>query len=638
MSNQTRQETPRICSKMQFAAGILIGLLACSQAGARNANDQLCLPTTVWYGGAAPDVTKGFVPTDPGWLGAFRYRFDNGTTTPDVVVEGVRDGSNSNLYIGVQVNNLMNFDPYSAVVIAVDPDGTNSNKQLLVISPIQAGASPTNLNPSTPTEVDYYRGWDPTTGWGSVSSTTTTPAWAQIFTNYASGGATAFQWNMAAKFAIDPTGNSGIAANTNFGLYFNVLPIPNEPPTAAPGTQPAVPFAWPRDAPALAGGAICDDPQACPFTLANTLPDASKWGNSTVNPTSACQGVSISSQVGNIYTNHGTAVYNGANEPVISRVPGDQNIFSAYVQNTMVDTGGNALVAKGIRATFKIANFGLPSYASWAVPGSEAGGSPIAGDPTLGQDIPATGCTLATNNNSPACTISTGAWTLNTQEIADYGQAVAQHQCVEVEIDAAPGSGALILSNTAAQNMNFEPGSSVQRVAEISAKGYPLAHGMSDQFFDLGVVSRSEVLHSKPDASVNRGGAVSQLTWEIHGCRHTNKFILIREKRIELCESVGSFGLIVHHAASNPVLGWIQDLTGGTNLEKVKGRDNLYRIHIVKDGVSQVSTHIVPIDTGICTKLRGGAMYLYPTGVVLIGAVLYWPRRKKRTPAGAEGE
>jgi hypothetical protein len=625
--------------------GLTIGL----SAAASNPKDQLCFPTTAWFGGViAPDVTKGYDPADPGWRGAFRYIFGNGTSTPSVIVQGIRDSTNSNLYIAVQVNHLMDWDQFSAVVLAFDPDGNNMHKQMLVISPIQAGVSQINLNPSGPQEVDFYHGFDTTTGWGSVS-TVMNPGWAKIFTSYTTAGGATNEWLMAAKLPIDPTGNNGIAATGTFGFYVNVFTFPNEPPTDPPGSVPTVPFWWPTDAPAI-GAVGCNDPNTCLFTQPNTLPSSDSWGTANINPTTACLGVSVGSQVGNIYTNHGMAVYQGANEPVISRNPGDQNIFSTYVQNTMVDINGTPVAAQGITATVKIYNFGLPpAYGLWIKPGNEPGGSPIAGDPTAAMNIPSSGaansCASPMNNNSPACTISTGPWTLNAQERSDYDQPSARHQCVLVEIDSAPGNNTLILNNTATQNMNFEPASKVERVAEISAKGYPLPPGMTDQKFDIGVMTKSETVDARQsyfgtNAGNTKGGQISQLTWEAHGCRHTNTFLYFRRKKIELCESVGAFGFIVHHDSATPV-DWNQTLTG-SNLAKV--RNNVYSIHIPKDGVAQVSTKIEAVEKGTggtggkCSKLGGSAIFAFPLGAVLFGAGLYWPRRRKRTPAEPKDE
>jgi hypothetical protein len=416
-----------------------------------------------------------------------------------------------------------------------------------------------------------------------------------------------------------------IPTSGQFGLYIDVIRIIDNPVSEAPGTGPGAESTWPPDASGLncagAAGTACEPAAA--------IPSPATWGNGTIDPTVGCQGVSITSQVGNIYTNNGLFNAPGYGlEPGISLT--GSNIFSAYVQNTSIDTTGAPVAAQGVIASFKIANFGMPSnYGSWAIPGSEPGGSPIIGEnpSTSPQNISASPtCGTSTNNNSPLCTISTGAWTLNAQEQAAYNTPATTHQCVQVTLDQAPGTGtnAIFLNNTATQNMNFATASTMERVAEISAKGYPLPAGMTDQLFDIGVTTKSETLNSTSTVRGTNAGQISQLTWEAQGCRHLNNFILIGEKKIELCQNVGGFGFFVQHPSSVPVKQWTQGITG-QNLVKVK--NNVYTIHIPQNGVAQVTTKISPIESSIVvicgTNISSSAAIVLLIGLILVGLVVY---------------
>ena len=69
-----------------------------------------------------------------------------------------------------------------------------------------------------------------------------------------------------------------------------------------------------------------------------------------------------------LYEQRNCAIWRRQCEPVINLSTTSPNIFSAYVQNTMTDTGGNPVVAQNIIGTFKIANFGLPSFGDWIIP------------------------------------------------------------------------------------------------------------------------------------------------------------------------------------------------------------------------------------------------------------------------------
>jgi hypothetical protein len=599
-------------------------LLACLTlsvpANARNANDKVCFPNLQWYtlvNNNTPPVIDGNIAGDPGWNGAFRYVFGNGTNTPDVIVQGIRDSADANIYISVQANNLLDWDPFTFVTLTFDPGG-GAQQQALVIQPIPNGASSAAASP--PNSVKYYL--------GSVPFGTQATPWSPappIMTGFATSG-TNYQWYMEARFPIDSTGNNGIniPKTGTFGFYADVVRIVNETPTDPPGSGLGAESFWPVDASGLqcsgSPGVVCEPAAA--------IPAASTWGNGTIDPASACQGVSVTSQVGNIYTNHGVALTGYGVEPSISlSLP---NIFSAYVQNTSVNTSGTPVVAQGVNATFKIANFGLPAPDSWIVPGSEAGGSPIVGDNPAGPlNVDATACQGATNNNSAACTINTGAWSLNAAEQSAYNTPATLHQCIQVVLDATPGTGSntFFINNTATQNMNFLPSGPgpMGRIAEISAKGYLLPTGMTDQLFDIGIMSRVETPRLRDAATVVQGNA-SNFVLEAHGCRHTNNFVQILKQKIELCDNVGGFGFIAQATKTTTLSQWSQSLTG-SGLTKVK--DNVYSVHVPNNGVVQLTATVTAlpgsITTGLCGKnSSSGATILLTVGIALIGVLLYW--------------
>jgi hypothetical protein len=589
------------------------------------ANDQLCFPNLQWYSlvnNNTPPVIDGNIAGDPGWNGAFRYVF-GGTTTPDVIVQGIRDSTNTNIYISIQANNMLDWDPDNFVVLAFNPGG-GAPQQALVIQPIPSGAS--SASSSAPSQIQYFSGTAP--------FASQAPHWSTapvIMTGFATSG-TNYQWYMEAKFPIDHTGQNGlnIPASGTFGLYADVIRIINEAPTDQPGSGPGAESTWPSVAPGL----NCNGTAGFACEPAAAIPAATTWGIATIDPNVGCQGVSVSTQVGNIYTNQGTSITGYGTEPAISLTK--PNIFSAYVQNTSVDHTGNPIAAPGVNATFKIANFGLPGPDSWIIPGTESGGSPIAADNPAGPlNIPATTCQSATNNNSPSCTISTGAWNLNAAEQATYNTPSTAHQCVQVVLDANPGNGTnvVFVNNTATQNMNFlAPNAGPQsHIAEISAKGYLLPTGMADQAFDIGVLARTETLQQAREATTTQGGTPSQLIWEAHGCRHTNNFITILKQKIALCQSVGGFGFIAQATSATTLQQWSQSLTGSA-LTKV--RDNVYSVHVPKDGVVQLTATIAQTSGSkhrFCgAKATGGAATFLMGGLFLVGLVLYRPSKNNK--------
>ncbi len=619
MARYKKQEGKQEFRRLRRSRGaLLVGLALCLPAVARNPNDLLCFPSMQWYtlvNNNTPPVIDGNISGDPGWNGAFRYVFQNGTNTPDVIVQGVRDSGNTNLYISIQANNMMDWDPNNFVTLAFDPGG-GAPQQALVIQPVPAGASSSAAQP--PAQIKYYRGAYP---FGAQAMPWMTAP--MIMTGFATAGGSNYTWSMEARLPIDSTGMNGIDVplSGNFGFYLDVVRLINATPADPAGSGSGAESIWPTDAPGLS----CGSPSACEPAAA--LPMPSTWGNGTIGATSGCQGVSITTQMGpqasNIYTNQGMSVTGYGTEPAISLT--NPNIFYAYVQNTMVNPTGNPVVATGITATFKIANFGLPSPDSWIVPGTEPMGSPIANDPIAGVSVPSSGvansCQSGSNNMLPACIIHTGAWSLNAYEQGIYA---GTHQCVQVTLDApGPGSNVLFLNNTATQNMNFGSASVMQRTAEISAKGYALPPGMTDQVFDIGVMTKIGTLESRSDAT-QTNGVVSLLTWEAHGCRQTNNFVLVGKTKVQLCQNVGGFGYIVQHASATRITNWNQELTG-PGLVKVKNNSNVYSVHVPQNGVVQVSTRIEPVEPGKggIFGLGVGWWLLILAGLIVIAFLIY---------------
>ena len=607
MSNQRRDRQwfrrPLRARARTWMASLLLVVLASTTAIA-GAGDKLCFPTTVWFGAGIPTI-DGNIDGDTGWRGAFKYKFDNGTTAADVEVQGIR--TSTDIYLSVKAQNLKDWDQFSAVAFAFDPsNGTDASKQqLIVIYPVIAGAtSGTHSAPTSPTE--FYHGFPFTTSvpWAAGK--------AQIDTGYQTSGGSTFQWAMEARFAIDPTGNNGLAlpASGNFGFYITVLTVPNELPTDTPGSGSVTERDWPNDAPIL--GCAGGSPTTC--TIPASIPAENKWGSGSIDPASGCLGVSVSSQTGNIYTS------SSPDNLVISL--NHPNTFSAYIQNTMVDPVGTAVAAQGVKASFKIANFGLPSFGDWQIPGSEVGGSPIGGDPTNpGVSIPKSGaatlCNGPTNNNDPNCTLSTGTWALNGTEQTSYASANMGHQCILVELSADPGSNTVFTNNAAVQNMNFGmTASSFKRSADISAHGYPLPPGKTEQTFDLVVFQKAEVVNRNAAAATTvgktggpnaaggpsttgpgttvpcttkdcvGGKTVSQLTWVSYGCRHTNTFITVQGHNMELCNGVGAFGFVIQHTGASAVDDWNLKLSG-PGLDTAHEKGGVYHVTV---GNNQVGT------------------------------------------------
>ena len=189
-NENSRETTSRRPSQWlrRFCLTLIAILTLCVAAGARNAFDLICFPDISSFqlvNGNQPPTIDGVITGDLGWTGASTYVFGNGATIPDVIVQGLRDHTNSNLYLSIQANNMMDWDQFTWVTVAFDPGG-GAPQQALVIRPIQANV--TSGSASAPAQISYYHSPYPF----SAPATPWAPA-PQIMTGYQTAGGTNYQ-------------------------------------------------------------------------------------------------------------------------------------------------------------------------------------------------------------------------------------------------------------------------------------------------------------------------------------------------------------------------------------------------------------------------------------------------------------
>jgi len=468
----------RLSSIFRPAAIVVLIFATISALDARNANFQLCFPSVQWVGfGNPPDITKP-VSTDQGWSGAFRYVFGNGTPVPDVVVQGIKDPSTNKLYISVEANNLPDWEQSNSVTLTFDSGNGASNMQRLFILPLKPGILPSDITGKTPGVVyaityqqdSTVSGPNPHGLWNSPSYTNNVtpggPIKALSAYTCADESKTppcplnGYRWTLGLEIpwttALPPASTnppspvSAITVPVNptdtFGFYINVIRAVN-------GLAEQV--TWPNNDPQCPAGTQCQsipgctDGAACsPFTFINGLgggtPDPNVWGLSTIGG-SSCKGVSIGSQVWDIYTNQGISVYNGVNEPRINTNPLAQNIFYANVHNNTVDGNGVAVPASQVLTTFRIADFGLAATPDWETLPPTGGSTCTVTDPnpTNPKDIGANSSSL----------FDMGPWCLTGAQITAYSKNTTNHQCVKVQLDSAPAQSLNISTIARAGNV-----------------------------------------------------------------------------------------------------------------------------------------------------------------------------------------
>lgn len=463
-----------------------------------------------------PPTIDGDIANDLGWTGAFRYEFGNGVNQPHAVVQGNRDGSN--VYLSFEVNNDSAFEDEDVLVLTFDI-GTSPNRyRRLHLYPLFAGAGAAANNRLR--EAQLWRS-DTLDGsgkvvWGTVTTvpnaTLAGPAgfWLDAKVRSTDGGVGHRSWNVELRIPVDD-GTSAInfPPASDFKMFLDVFRVD--------GLVASTPLLqWPGNAPAPANF----------IELESATPPVASWGAGSFG-TGGCGGV-----------NFAWNDINTTNTPTSQINLTGPNTFNVTLHNSSVDDSGAAISAKNIRATLKIANFGIPAYGSWTQ-------VPSANNPTPSLDVPA----------SSTATLSAGPWTLTPTQVTDY--TARKHQCVLAELDS--GDPRTLFTNRSAwRNMDFGTASTFERTAEIGTKGYKLPREYKAHRIDVVAETEFRVI----ERGDNEKRTQSELTWAFHGYRHLGRYVVINKKKFEVVEPVGSFGYIIRHALEegapipDPVSTW----------------------------------------------------------------------------------
>jgi len=396
----------------------------CNGGGGRNAN--LCLGFPV----GTPTV-DGNIKDDAGWTNGFHYTLGdgNGTTVAHAIVHGVR--SANVMFLGFEVHNDEQFNVNDVIVLAFDPDGTAEDRRRIHIYPLFAAGAGAN---GVPQKVDYWKG----SGTWNSPPVSPTPLWLanniKVTSQTVSGHN---HYYVEVGIPIDKTDTAGDHSinlpdgTDDFGMYFTVV----DAATYGAMTSPVSEHSWPLEEHV---GAFIEE-----------TPAADHWGNGTLGR--LANGVSADK----LYTNQ---------TPDTDIDLNAQNFFYADVTNKMVDKNGAHATAHGVTATFRIANYGIPSFTSWgAIPSSPnpVGPKDIAGNSTIFQS----------------------EWTLSQPQRDQYKNNRAQ--CTRVEL-ASTGPDTLIVNKRAWANMHFVgTASPFNETARIGVRGYKLPEGQREHEFLL---------------------------------------------------------------------------------------------------------------------------------------------------------
>jgi hypothetical protein len=599
--------------------------------GAHAANPKLCftqvtgLPKSDGMGGFTfpnnpPNVlvlgSENTNPVDPdidtGWFNAFRLPFENGTPHPDGAMQAIAQGSM--LYFSFKVKNDTDFDISDAVVLGFSslPPETQNVPQTytwIVIQPFANGVPAATAQAVPGTDIKTWKG---TNGGGGVvwgNTVTTGPAWIKAVVA-GSGN----QWYVVVRIDNSDVNGPSLPMAGKFGLILDAVG------TSTDGTDRQ--FLYPSNLPALNDTLLAD---------AAANPATTSWADATFDGN--CTGIHF--DAGDINN-----TVNGSVTSVISASAAQSNNFSVKVHNSGAD-------APSIRATFKLAGFGLPAPQDWALIGSQPNNDNVTPNPTLPVDVPAHGLppgSCGDGSGDGCTTINAPPWTLGAGNAAFYLMAANQHQCVRVDLEALSGDPTF-MNNSSWNNFDFQASASkfVSPPAQISGR-YPAAKGAAPgapQLFDLFVTLEKVSPVQNPGGgqsgatstarpggtAVGKGGGdrvVSAANLVVHACRRTGTFVTIdppsgapgnpKPQKFENCETVGAYGYGIKHVGLVAVTNWVYSLKGN-GLTRL--REGVYRLAVPQDGVATVITEVQPQEPGVTPPGNGKYAIFADLGVAI---------------------
>lgn len=374
---------------------------------------------------------------DPIWNDSFHLGFIDGTDVDIASMKGVADNDNVYLYFMIEEADY-SFDDTLAIVVSPDPSNPDDNR-LLLIHPCPTAAAVTicsnyNEDFNGVGGADGVRNLTPqvvyhtiVSGTGNWDAGVQNPALLNnaIKISTQNSAVPNIQWRVEVKLS---KADFNLPDKGYFGLYTNIMQTSDL-------SFDVMQYPWPF---AVESGA------SLIFNDLTNLPADNYWGNVTLDD-SAGSGVFIASS--DITTNHG-----GGN--VIST--NEVNTFSAIAHNA----GNNASdMAEDVTATFRWANFGLPSRSSFHKIPTDAVAA-MRGNPPPAKNIPPTGSKTYSFD-----------WSVSDEAPADQADYTdGSHWCLKVTLDSS--SGVPFIRQSAQRNMDFaETSSPFTRKAIINARG-----------------------------------------------------------------------------------------------------------------------------------------------------------------------
>ncbi len=701
---------------VSLLSGIALSVWLLLVASNAWAEPKMCFPRHegLPFAGSLPPTVDGYIEPElgvlttefeQGWTRSGRITYVGDTLKPLMVAQTIKHKSQDFIYLSFDVRDDESFDMDDRIVLVLRPSystgGTTptahtADVRRIDISPLYLGlgagpASQPNDTPPVPTGApssseynirtnreprnkEYYR-WQPdistsdpadgqwiVMGAGSVSN-------VEIKIRSWDLGLKQKHWSVEIKLPTKRLGANGggtdwIDLDTDYGLYYNVIRVCGITGLCDSGSIPIKTFAsnqftWPRADYSTLDRIIQDpDTGAIPFDQ-HVIP-ASWLGHAIIGSSiSDCRGVRFVSGSNSI------GVQNPANPtgPLISSIHATNN--NTFVAQVMNDGTSDA---DGVRARFRIAN--------WGIGGADATWQPIPrplGPPSnfgfsSRQSIPTGGATVDLTFDWLLSAIERGNYCNPNVSTCPPG-ALWSHQCLWVQLDS--NSDVDFSDASVRRNMNFVGLSKFRDTAEISAKGYKeLPNTDMQEFFlrvnkiripsfreidvktldvgygDATVRRRLSAMAENNVARIpnlsfldliafqrqrNAKDKLSQWVWTMHAHRRTQATLTMSENRYAIYEPVGGFGYFAEHKGQVAELKDVVEVQ--EDYEKNPDFPDSYRLRLKTGDVTQIKTELEAEEktgTGrICGKyVSVAAASTLVVGIVFLGLFAAPSRRQ----------
>lgn len=585
---------PLPCSPRGPAAALLAALAALALPPGAPAQTSTCIPFAVgvpaapgppvWWSGAVPAVFATKV-NDPRWQGSVAHTFLPGGTGEQVRFRALvnNEGGARALYLSWHVK--------------VDPSLDNNQDLLYVGFQPAPGQDPLILQvvayntSAATTEAVAPAGITALRFTGGAWTTAPTPAWAPSRTRVWLKNTSPYEWAVQMHVPVNALGyDQGIDLPEPFRLWYEVQVQAN---------ASSVPYHWPR---------TVADVHLDPVTFQNVYPATADWGlfrtGTGAGDPQCAIGVSLA------WNDVGTT-----NTPDSRINLTSPNTFFARPLNQT----GSTIPANGLRATFRVANWG--SQPDW---------NQVADPSQLWADVP--NGTLVPN----AAPIPNGAqgnitfnWTLNAAEQAQFtGTPPARrpHQCMLVELSST--ASLTLLNSSVYRNMDFVEASEFERRAQISVRGLrpgvggvperlPAAHPVTvfterrnlpadaakaARVDTAGVWDPRELrmlytLSQYPDETLEAMAAADSIppellarllpTYVVHVYRGDGRRVQKPGGVFPIAQAQNPFGYFIKH--QGPLAGWRTAIGGVSRTET----PNVYTLQVPRGGVADIVNRVV---------------------------------------------